>query len=363
MSLLIEWVGEAYLVLVAGFVIGLAFGLFAQQSRFCLRSATIEFWQGRPGSKFAIWLLAFSAALLSTQILILAGWLDPGSIRQLTGTGSLSGAIIGGAMFGTGMILARGCASRLLILSATGNMRALVSGLVLTFAAQASLRGVLSPLREGISALWTVSGEARSLLAYLPLNPALPLSVALILAAILLGRRSGLKPWQAMAATGVGLSIGAGWGLTSWLASWSFEVVPVQSVTFTGPSADTLMALVNSPVIPANFGVGLVPGVFLGSFLASVATREFAWQAFDASTGMMRYLAGAVLMGFGGMLAGGCAVGAGVTGGAVLATTAWAALLAMWLSAGMASRLIDGAPAPGSTVNSGAANAAGSPAP
>ena len=46
-------------------------------------------------------------------------------------------------------------------------------------------------------------------------------------------------------------------------------------------------------------------------------------------------------MGFGGMLAGGCAVGAGVTGGAVMAITAWIALLFMLLSAGIADRLID----------------------
>lgn len=36
------------------------------------------------------------------------------------------------------------------------------------------------------------------------------------------------------------------------------------------------------------------------------------------------------------MLAGGCAVGAGVTGGALLATTAWVALASMWLGAVLA---------------------------
>jgi uncharacterized membrane protein YedE/YeeE len=46
-------------------------------------------------------------------------------------------------------------------------------------------------------------------------------------------------------------------------------------------------------------------------------------------------------MGFGGMLAGGCAVGAGVTGGAVMALTAWVALLFMWLAAGLTDALVD----------------------
>ncbi len=47
------------------------------------------------------------------------------------------------------------------------------------------------------------------------------------------------------------------------------------------------------------------------------------------------------MMGFGSMLAGGCAVGAGVTGGAILAITAWVALFFMWLGAGATDWLID----------------------
>src|SRR5512140_1144103 len=124
----------------------MAFGGFAQVSKFCLRSAVIEFSQGTLGSKVAIWLLTFSAAVATVQALIAFGLLDVSEARQLAARGSLSGSIIGGLMFGAGMILARGCASRLLVLSATGNLRALISGLVLTIVAQASLRGALSPV-------------------------------------------------------------------------------------------------------------------------------------------------------------------------------------------------------------------------
>ena len=38
-----------------GLVVGLTFGIFAQQSRFCLRAACVEFWRGQTGKKFAIW--------------------------------------------------------------------------------------------------------------------------------------------------------------------------------------------------------------------------------------------------------------------------------------------------------------------
>ncbi|MDJ0930482.1 YeeE/YedE thiosulfate transporter family protein [Breoghania sp.] len=55
------------------------------------------------------------------------------------------------------MVLARGCASRLLVLSATGNLRALLSGLVFAVVAQASLRGILRPTREWLAAGFTTN--------------------------------------------------------------------------------------------------------------------------------------------------------------------------------------------------------------
>ena len=41
------------------------------------------------------------------------------------------------------------------------------------------------------------------------------------------------------------------------------------------------------------------------------------------------------------LLAGGCAVGAGVSGGSVLVITAWVALFCMWISAGLTDFLVD----------------------
>lgn len=327
--------------LILGLFVGLLFGALAQQSRFCLRAATVEFWRGQIGIKFAIWLFAFATALLLTQILIYSGNLETGEIRQLATTGSLSGAIIGGGLFGIGMVLARGCASRLLVLSATGNQRALIAGLIVTVVSQASLRGGLSPARQEISSWWLIPAEARNLANYIPEFTSIILALGMLTLAAYMARKHGARTWHWVGSIGVGCAIALGWGLTSWHASWSFDIVAIKSVSFTGPSADTLMGVINSPEFPMNFDIGIVMGVFAGSFLASFLTGEFKIQAFTAETGLSRYIAGAVLMGFGGMLAGGCAVGAGVTGGAVLALTAWVALLSMWVSAGLTDLVVD----------------------
>ncbi len=341
---LTEWIGDGAVLALGGLVVGALFGALAQQSKFCLRAATIEFSQKTLGPKVAIWILTFSSAVAFTQAAIWMGWLNASGARQLADRGSLSGAIIGGAMFGVGMILARGCASRLLVLSGTGNLRALVSGLILTVVAQASLRGVLATPREYLAGLWMVEGgRGREMLAWAGGGPGIGmlLGFAWIGLGVWIASRNRLDSRQKASALGVGLTVAAGWAFTYAMSQASFDPVRITSVSFTGPSADTLMGLINARSVPLTFDTGLVPGVFLGSLLAAWSTGQLELQGFEGAPGMIRYLIGAPLMGFGGMLAGGCAVGAGVSGGAIFALTGWLALAAMWGSAIVTERLIE----------------------
>ncbi len=340
---LIAQYGEGAVLMTIGGLVGAFFGAAAQHSRFCLRAATVEVAEGHLGPRVAIWFIAFTAAVFSVQGAIAAGWLDVSESRQLAATGSMSGAIIGGLMFGVGMILARGCASRLLVLSATGNLRAIVTGLVLTLVAQSALRGALSPSRENLASLWVIEGgAARSLLGQTGVSSGLAAAIAAIAlgAALAHARRNNVKPSHAFAAMGVGAAIALGWLGTYLVAVNSFEVVAISSVTFTGPSTDTLMALVNSAQLPMGFGLGLVPGVFVGAGAMALASGEAKIQRFGAETPMEHYLIGAALMGFGSMLAGGCAVGAGMSGGAIFALTAWVAVGCMWIGAMATHRLM-----------------------
>lgn len=344
LSPLTELLGEKTLIVVTGLCIGVLFGIFAQRSRFCLRSAVVEFWNRDGTAKLAVWLFAFSAAIIGTQMAIVAGWLDVTQSRQLSAAGSLSGALVGGFLFGIGMILARGCSSRMLVLSANGNLRALLTGLIFAVVAQASLNGLLSPLRTWIAGWWTIDGgSGRDLLASLHMGHfgGVLFGAVWLAAAIYFARRSKLSARPAVAAVGVGLSVALAWLMTFQIGNQSFEIVPVQSLSFTGPSADVLMLVLSPPGQPWDFNIGLVPGVVLGSFLAAAWHRELKLEGFKDGHSMRRYIGGAVCMGFGGMLAGGCAVGAGVSGAAVFALTAWLALIGMWAGAGLANVLVD----------------------
>jgi uncharacterized membrane protein YedE/YeeE len=90
-----------------------------------------------------------------------------------------------------------------------------------------------------------------------------------------------------------------------------------------------------------DFDIGLIPGVAAGAFAAALLGRELEWQGWSGARSMHRYLVGAALMGFGAMLAGGCSIGAGVTGASTLALTAWIALTSMWVGGALTDALLD----------------------
>ena len=340
---LLDHVTEPQLGALFGLFTGLIFGVAAQRSNFCLRAATVEFARGHFGPRMAVWLLTFSTALVWVQGAQLAGLFRAEEARMMAVPGSWSGAVIGGLMFGAGMVLARGCSGRLLVLAASGNLRSLVSGLVFAVTAQMALHGWLSPLRDSLARLWVTDGgrnvDLRAALG-LPDESALLLGLVLAAGAIWLARRQAIGTRVLVFASGVGFAVAVGWVLTFRLAQVSFDPMPVTSATFSGPSANTLMYLLTSGG-SLDFDIGLVPGVVLGAFLSAILSRRFRFEGFDGEGTMRRALTGAVLMGFGAMLAGGCAIGAGVSGGSIMVATAWLALLSMWVGAVITDFLVD----------------------
>lgn len=339
---LLEFSGEAGAVALAGLVVGLVFGWAAQRSRFCLRAAVVEFAHGRFGPRLSVWLLTFSTALFWTQALVLSGLVDLGESRWLAQPGSISGAILGGLIFGAGMVLARGCPGRLLVLAATGNLRALLSGLVFAVAAQMTLRGVLAPLRSDLAGRLVTDGPNPEITTMLGLGAwaGLALGLAAALVALAIAARNRVSARTLIFGSAVGFAAALGWVLTYTLSLSSFVPVPVESLTFSGPSADMLMFFL-LPDAGLDFDIGLIPGVAAGAFLAAVFGRELKWQGWSGARSMHRYLIGAALMGFGAMLAGGCSIGAGVTGASTLALSAWVALTAMWAGGAATDALVD----------------------
>lgn len=160
---LLEFFEEPVLAALLGLLTGAVFGFAAERSAFCLRAAAVEFARGRLGERMAVWLLTFSTAVIWVQGARHLGLFRPEDARMMAIAGSWSGAIIGGLMFGAGMVLARGCSGRLLVLAATGNLRSVVAGLIFAVVAQMARHGWLAPARQWLAALWVTPGGAMSI--------------------------------------------------------------------------------------------------------------------------------------------------------------------------------------------------------
>lgn len=304
-----------------GLALGALFGLLAQRTRFCLRRAIGGDVDERRRAA-AVWLTALAVAVLGTQGAVAAGWASFETHRLLAGDLPWLAIVLGGLMFGIGMMLTRGCASRLTVLTGQGNLRALVVLAVFAIAAHATLKGVLAPLRTTLGQVTLPLGGA------LP-GPALAWAALLAVIALAIAWRSGAG-WRLLTGAALlGALVPLGWVGTGLVLYDDFDPIPLESLSFTAPWADALFFTIASSSIPANFGVGLIGGTLLGALVAALAFREFHWDGFDGPGQMGRYLAGGALMGAGGVLAGGCTVGAGLAGVPTLGLAAMLALAAI----------------------------------
>ncbi|MGH1454375.1 MAG: YeeE/YedE family protein [Paracoccaceae bacterium] len=318
--------------------IGVAFGILAQITRFCFRRMI----DGSDRKQAAgVWLMALATAVTGTQIAVAQGLITFDDHRFMAADLPWLAIVTGGLAFGAGMILTRGCVSRLTVLAGGGNLRALLVLLAFAVTAHATLKGVLAPVRTGLGAVTTTLENAA-----LPGNP-LIWTALIALAALVFALRSGNRAVPLALAALLGLLVPLAWVGTGYILLDEFDPIAMESLSFTSPASEALFFTIASTSIPAGFGTGLLGGVVLGAFLSSLARREFAWQSFDSPRQTGRYLAGAVLMGTGGVLAGGCTLGAGLSG---IPTLSLAAILAIASigAGGVATRALLSASASGS---------------
>ncbi len=307
-----------------GLILGLAFGVLAERTRFCFRRALVGEDRRQAGG---VWAMALAFALIGTQAAVLSGLITFSDHRFMAGDLPILSILVGGALFGAGMILARGCASRLTVLGATGNLRALTVMAIFAVVAHATLKGVLAPVRTTLASVTLPLGDATSLSA-LPGGALLWTSV-IALGALAIALTSGNRAVTLGLAALLGLLVPAAWVGPGYVLYDDFDAIPLDGLSFTAPWADALFFSIASSAIPANFGVGLIGGTLVGALVTSLVGKTFRWQSFNSPRETGRYAAGAVLMGLGGVVAGGCTIGAGLAGIPTLSVAAILTLVAI----------------------------------
>ncbi len=321
--------------------LGGLFGATVQRSHFCSMGGISDAVLFGSFRRLRIWALAIAVALLASQALEFGGLVDLAASGYRQPGLFWLGAVVGGVLFGFGMVLAGGCASRNLVRLGGGSLKAMVTLLVMGVSAYATTLGVLTPLHRALRAVGVVDIAAgdQGLPAVLAVRTGIDAAWWAVLATVAIACLLLLFCWRDRAfrrvgtdvATGLvlGFVVPAGWLLTGWVGADPFEPVRVESLTYVGPVGGALLFIMTGAGDRLDFGVALVLGTLLGAFAVAWRSGQFRLESFAGRDDMVRHLLGGVLMGCGGSLAMGCTIGQGLTGVSTLSLGSWLALAAI----------------------------------
>ncbi|MEZ5848493.1 MAG: YeeE/YedE family protein [Geminicoccaceae bacterium] len=300
----------------AGMTLGAATGFLLERSRYCTMGALTDVFLFSSWRRLRVWMVAIAVTTAALSCLASLGILDPARSAPVAGNAGIPLSILGGLLFGIGMVLAGGCASRSLVRLGSGSLKSLLVILLMMVFASAVIAGPFADLLQP-AAPWRPDPVIPDTI---PARVIVALVALLFLAAcawrqIRRGERREL--WLGLA---LGAVCTAAWSLSGGL----FEREAPRSVDFLVPGVDLFLALTSGELAhggrpPAVFSTSLVAGAMFGAFASSLAGGSFAIETFSDAGDMKRHVCGGVAMGIGGGLAFGCTFGQGIGGLSTLA--------------------------------------------
>jgi hypothetical protein len=347
------------------FLIALVMGALVNKTNFCTMGAVSDWVNMGDTGRFRAWLFAIAIALLGVTVLEAAGLVDvSGSFPPYRGSQLIwAENLFGGIMFGIGMTLASGCGNKCLVRIGGGNLKS-----ILVFAVIAVIAYfMVNPFPGSDQTLFTVlfyewirplavdmrgSQDLGRLVAGSEHAATARMVIGGVLAGLLLIIVFSSRDFRGsfdniLGGLAVGLAVLGAWYVTSnvqididgdkytlqsYAQQWDFladsregkpaDTRPLASQSFTfinpmGQVAGYTGAGFSKAYL--TFGVVAVLGVVLGSLLWALVSRSFRFEWFASFRDFVTHLIGAILMGFGGVLALGCTIGQGITGISTLA--------------------------------------------
>ena len=330
-----EEFSNLHLVALLGFVVASIFGFVGNKTHFCSMGAISDVINMGSKGRLGAWFLAIGIAILGAQFLFIQGLVDLNASIYLSPNLYILSYVLGGMLFGVGMTLAAGCGQRNLIRIGGGNLKALVVILVLGITAYTTMRGLLALVRlnwvYAVNADLTNQGlQDQGLISYmgallkLESTEWLRKIIGLLVAAGFITYAFKHKEFRnsfdnIIAGVVIGACVVAAWYITGYLGQDDFDPVTPQGMAFIGPTGNAISYLMTFTGAQINFGIAVVLGMVVGSFLYAILSNSFRIETFSNRSEMISHLIGAVLMGFGGVLSFGCTIGQGVTGMSTLA--------------------------------------------
>ena len=342
---MVDLLSEPALLALCGLIGGVALGLAARMGRFCTLGAIEDLLYGDSDTRIRMWVFAIGVAITGSFLLSSFGLLDMQTSIYRAAEWSVAASILGGLMFGYGMAMAGNCGYGALARLGGGDLRSFVIVLVLGLSAYIALSGPLAPMRiwflsatqTGFDASGGISGMLANITGVSPSIIGLLVGLAFVGLA-LKSQQLRTSPNALIWASVVGLAIVSGWAGSAWIAADGFSNTPVVSHTFSAPIGETFLFLMTSSGGGLSFGVGSVTGVIGGAYIGSLFKGHFRWEACDDPRELRRQILGAMLMGFGAVLAMGCSIGQGISAFSVLAFSAPVTFVSIFIGASLGLR-------------------------
>ena len=339
-------------IVVAAFILGAAFGAIVHRVNFCTMGSIADIVGFGDWTRMRMWALAVAVAILGTTTLATLGLIDLADSFYTTRRFTPFAHVFGGLLFGFGMVLAGGCASRALVRAGAGSLKALVVVGVTAVFAYITLRGMLAVVRvRAIESLWIDLPTPQDLPALLAGAADVPgalrwavAAAALIALGVFIGRGLAAMPRATvLGGIGVGALIVAAWFVSGHIGHVAEHPATLEetylrtnsgrmeALSFVAPVAYTLDYLMffSDTSKAVTLGVAAVLGVLAGSALHALLSGSFRWEGFRDTEDTANHLAGGALMGFGGVTALGCTVGQGLSGVSTLALGSWISVAAI----------------------------------
>lgn len=337
--------GNVYTIITA-VTLGLGLGFILQRGRFCLNSAFRDIIFVQDLTLFRAYLLAIVIAIVGSNLLEDFGLLSTtGLLRQ---NFVPMANVLGGFLFGVGIVLAGGCASGIVYRLGEGQVSALIGTIGFFFGVVMTLSGMLSPVHAFLKsysieifghrnpALWDLFGGGET---------AKWITIAVFCTAALIfvikGKpafKNGRGKGYTWAFTGALIGVLT---ISAWWVSSYFGGVP-RGLAITTPLRELFSSVLykssHSPfpefsflgIFKGTWGVFFILAVPLGAFISAKGLKEFTWKIPPAKEFMTVFF-GSILMGIGAVIAGGCNLGHGVTGVSTMAISSFVTILSIIL--------------------------------
>lgn len=330
--------------MLTGLLCGALLGFVMQRGRFCVTGAFRDMYVIKSYRMFTALLIVIALQSIGIFTLFETGFLTESPADNFAPFAVVFGAFI----FGIGIILSGGCATGTWYRAGEGLIGSWIALFTYMLLSAVMRTGPLGGVNQTLRG-WNV--EHTTIHETLGISPWVLVAVLVVVTLVLVWKqlnkpqaklaslppkKTGLahilfeKRWHPFV-TAILVGIIA---ILAWI--WSVPTGRNFGLGITGPSANVMQFLVTGESKFINWGVFLVLGILLGSFIAAKASNEFRFRVPDVKT-LLRSAVGGVLMGIGATLAGGCSIGNGLVDTAFFSWQGWVSLPMMifgtWVAA------------------------------